>query len=58
MIRRVTDDVKARIIELKVRHGLTNVIIAERLGISPTTVKVYMRKFRQEGGIYLPSNRR
>ena len=58
MIKRVTDTLRARIIELKVRYGLTNAVIAERLGVSQTTVKTYMRRFRQEGGVYLPSSRR
>ena len=47
MIRRITDQLLARIIDLKVRQGLTNVVIAERLGISQTTIKTYMRRYRE-----------
>lgn len=46
MAGKVDAAVFARLVELKTKYGLTNAVIAERLGISPRTVKVYWRAHR------------
>lgn len=46
MANKVDESTYARIIELKTKYGLTNEVIAQRLGISSRTVRVYLRANR------------
>lgn len=47
MAAKVDLKVYHRIIELKTKYALTNTVIAERLGISHSTVKAYLRAHRR-----------
>lgn len=46
MANKVDAKVYARILELKEKYQLTNPVIAERLGISVRTVRIYLRANR------------
>lgn len=46
MAPKVDQDTYNRICELKMKYGLTNDVIGERLGISGRTVRVYLRAAR------------
>jgi predicted transcriptional regulator len=48
MAAKVDPKVYARICDLKERFGLQNVIIATRLGLSPKTVRIYLKQRKDE----------
>lgn len=54
MAAKVDQAVYNRIIELKTKYALTNKVIAERLGISDRTVRVYLRASRTKTVPYRP----
>lgn len=58
MAIKVTQKVYDRIIELKTKYGLTNVVIAERLGLNERTVRVFLRAHREGSVPYRPNKQK
>ncbi len=48
MAPKVTEDVYNRILELRVKYGLGTTVIAERLGLSTRTIRIYLAKMAAE----------